>query len=517
MKYKRKTLLLILIATVVRFVIAYFTELGNDEVYYRMYAQYLQWNYFDHPPIVGWLIRLTTFNLHLDNACFIRLGAIGAAAVTTWMMYLCGKRLNNEFTGFLAALIYTSSLYGSIIAGTFILPDSPQMVCWAVGIYLLLGIVNGHQINNSKKRDLLIFGLVAGIGMLCKIHTVFLWLALLMYILLYNRQWLKQPVLYISPFISLLLFYPVLKWNIDNHFVTYLYHSERVVVTHSSIDFSSFLTFFSGQIFYYNPIIFFLIVASTVGTFKNKFSILPAQKNILLFSSIPLICIAIGISFFKNVLPHWTGPAYSGLILLTAYALSKATLKKIVSTIRTPKILVAAIIFQMVVIVSGIFLINFMPGTFGNKEKNNLGEGDFTLDMYGWRNLKTAFKKIVTAEEESGLIKKDAVIVCNKWFPASHIDYYVALPLHKDLIAIGDTSAIHQYVWINNERKKLKPGDDAYCIVPSNNFVDVNSQYGHYFEFIQLSTIIEQQRNGKPCRYFFIWRMKNYKATTWKY
>ena len=155
MNYRRNTLLLILIATVVRAVAACTTELGNDEVYYRLYAEHLQWNYFDHPPIVGWLIRFTTANLFFDSAFFIRLGAIIAAAITTWFIFLSGKRLNNEYSGFLAAVLYTCSIYGSVIAGTFILPDSPQMVCWSAGLYLLIKISRYNHINRTKKRDLI--------------------------------------------------------------------------------------------------------------------------------------------------------------------------------------------------------------------------------------------------------------------------------------------------------------------------------------------------------------------------
>ena len=60
---KHKILVLISITTLVRCLIAATIGLGNDEVYYVTYAQHLEWNYFDHPPMVALLIRLTTFNL----------------------------------------------------------------------------------------------------------------------------------------------------------------------------------------------------------------------------------------------------------------------------------------------------------------------------------------------------------------------------------------------------------------------------------------------------------------------
>jgi hypothetical protein len=164
------------------------------------------------------------------------------------------------------------------------------------------------------------------------------------------------------------------------------------------------------------------------------------------------------------------------------------------------------------IIVAGILLINYMPGTLGKKEKLLLGEGDFTLEMYGWRSLEKQFKKILEADIQSGTMKKDACVISNKWFPASHIDYYVAMPLQRELIAVGDTNDIHQYAWINRGRKKMKPGDDAWCIVPSNYYIDVKMQYATYFDTIRLSQIIEEKRNGNACRYFYIWQLKNFTA-----
>ena len=511
MNYKKKTLLLIIIATIVRCITAGSIELGNDEVYYRMYAQYLQWNYFDHPPVVGWLIRFTTANLYFSHEFFIRSGAIASAAITTWFIFLSGSKLNNAFDGYLAAMIYTATLYGSIIAGTFILPDSPQMVCWAGGIYLLIDITKYNRVNRKQKRNLLLFGLIAGIGMLCKIHTVFLWLGFLLYIVQHNRQWFKQPVLYLSGCISLLLFYPVIQWNIDNQFVTYLYHSNRVTIADGGIDIGSFLTFTGGQIFYTNPIIFFFILVSTVAAFKNNLPVSTSHKRLLLYCSLPLIIIATVISLFKNVLPHWTGPAYYGLILLTACYFSRRKLTTGFEKRFMPKILLAACGFQLLVIVAGVLLINFMPGSLGNKkEKNKFGEGDFTLDMYGWATCKNDFDILAKADLQTGVMKKDAAIISNKWFPAAHIDYYVAMPIQKDLIAMGDTNEIHQYAWINHERRKLKPGDDAYCIVPSNNYIDAAELYSGIFTTIMPPQIIEQKRNGKTCKYFYVWRMKGY-------
>jgi hypothetical protein len=384
------------------------------------------------------------------------------------------------------------------------------MVCWMAGLYLLIGITETNTISRIKKRKLFWFGIVAGIGMLCKIHTSFLWLGFLLYVLFYNRQWFKQPVLYIAGIITLLLFYPVIQWNIDNHFVTYLYHSSRVNVASGGLNFESFLTFAGGQVFYCNPVIFPFLIIATFAAFKNKLPVVTSQKRMLLLSSLPLIVIATLISFFKNVLPHWTGPAYSGLILLTAAYFSKQTSTTVWKNRLLPKPLAIANTLLAVIIVAGVLVINFFPGTLGKKDKTLLGEGDFTLDMYGWNNLQKSFSNILQKDEQSGAMKSDAVIISNKWFPAAHIDFYVAMPLKKDVLAIGDISDIHQYAWLNKKRKALLPGDDAYCIVPSENYFNVNETYGASFKTILAPEIIEQKRNGKTCSVVYVYRLKNY-------
>jgi len=61
--YRKKLLVFLAIVFPVKLFLAFWRELGNDEAYYWLYSQYLQWNYFDHPPMVAVWIRLFTANL----------------------------------------------------------------------------------------------------------------------------------------------------------------------------------------------------------------------------------------------------------------------------------------------------------------------------------------------------------------------------------------------------------------------------------------------------------------------
>jgi hypothetical protein len=131
--------------------------------------------------------------------------------------------------------------------------------------------------------------------------------------------------------------------------------------------------------------------------------------------------------------------------------------------------------------------------------------------MIGWRELENQFKEIQLKDIKTKSMKKGAVLLSNKWFPAAHLDYYVARPLHMELLCLGELTDIHQYAWINPTRKKLQRGDDAYCIIPSNYYYDVQANYSSHFDIKLAPQIIEQKRNGLSCRIFYVWRLKNYK------
>ena len=153
---KKAILVLIVISLVVRAFIAGMIELGNDEVYYWIYAVYPDWSHFDHPPMVGWMIQLFTLNLLFDQAFFLRLTSIIFGTLGTWLVYIIGTRLKNKRTGFYAALIYTASIYCFIISGTFILPDASQSLFWLLSLYLLIDGLTTVEITDKQRRNILL-------------------------------------------------------------------------------------------------------------------------------------------------------------------------------------------------------------------------------------------------------------------------------------------------------------------------------------------------------------------------
>ena len=510
MNYRKQVIGLIIIASLVRTIVAGSTELSNDEVYYWTYAQYLQWNYFDHPPVIALLIRLFTGNLLVQHEFFIRLGAIVCGAVNTWQLYLLGRRLRDDYTGWLSACLFTTSIYASILAGMMILPDAPQMVFWLCALLLLVDIFKDNGSRRNRNKRLLLLGMVAGLCIMSKVHGVFIWAGAFLYILLFNRALLKNPFLYLAVLLTGVIAMPIYWWNQDNDFITLNYHGNRVGFF-SSIQWDTFFRQLIGEFLYNNPVNVVLIVSALLAIRKAKLLNTISQQQLLLSVSLPLMAVVWFMSLFKDTLPHWTGPAYTSLIpLAAAYVARRLQSKQAIPII--PRVVKVALMLPALLLVLLIMGIHWLPVRMGSKEEQHLGAGDLLLDMSGWKQFGQNFNHLYKQDVITGKMSPDAFIMADYWFPAAHLDYYVAHPAGINFMAVGSYSNIHHYAWLNTYRPALLPGQDAYYIAVSNYFDPLPSSLANVFGQTDPPLVIDQSRQGVVVRHFFIYRLKNYKG-----
>ncbi|NOR87548.1 MAG: phospholipid carrier-dependent glycosyltransferase [Bacteroidales bacterium] len=390
-KYK-PLMWLILISTFIRILLAQFVELGNDEVYYFTYALFPDLSHFDHPPMVGWVIQLFSFNQFLHSQLLLRIAAIVFAAINTWLIFELGSKVKNERTGWYAALLYTASIYTSLIAGVFIMPDTPQLFFWILSLYLIVEILPDKDLAPSNKRRFLLLGVLIGLAMLSKYTSVFLWFGIFLYLIIYNRAWFKNIYLYAAGIISLLIFSPVLIWNYQHHFISFTFHEDRVNIAESGIRFDFIGTEILGEFLYQNPVVFVLVWIAVIYGIRHHHRFVEWQKfQLLLFQSLPMIAVFLFFSLFRKTLPHWTGPAYISLIIIAAAFLTRKA-----ETVQPfiPKIIRASLITIIVIVLLGIAQINF-----GLINLKNVIGNDLTLDMYGWRSLNKAFAPVKSKNE----------------------------------------------------------------------------------------------------------------------
>ena len=400
------------------------------------------------------------------------------------------------------------------------MPDTPLMLFWLLAIWMALRALTTSNLRFARNEairektalqsfdklraqgPLLLFGLFAGLAMLSKYSGVFLWVGMAFYILIFNRKQLKNPYLYLALLISAICCIPILYWNIDNNFISFRFHGERV--GGGTLNFSTFGTELAGEFFYNNPVNFILAIIAVIAAFKKRLNLEKSAQRLILCISLPLILVFLSFSLTRPTLPHWNAPGYILLILLSAAYLRDKHPEKL------PKSIIAALSVLVITLVVGMAEIKtgFIP-LDKHTEPEMLGRDDFTLDMYGWRQLGEKFADFREEKIAEGLMKEEDGIVANQWFPLANLDYYVARPLDMRVMGLGWPEFLHKYLWINDERGGFHLGENYWFLSDSRYMKDPKETYQWYFKEIELAGIIPIERNGKTVKDFFVYTCKD--------
>jgi len=492
-KYYRLALIVILISFAIRALMALLLEFGNDEVYYWLYAKYPAMSFFDHPVGLSAAIRLFTFDLYFDSEFAIRLASVLPATFNGFLIYYLLKWLKGSKAGFYGVVLYYSSIYTSVIAGVFIIPDGPLSTLWLLAILFAL-----RWEESQKALFLILAALFIGLATLTKYHALFLWIGIGLYIVFYQSKQLKKPSLYLSVGITLISLLPIIIWNSMNDWQSFAFHENRVGIT-NTIRFDYFFRELFGQFLYNNPILVVLIGLTLWKIRSLNFG--RNHKRMLLLLSLPAIFTFLLASVFKPTLPHWSAPGYYPLILLSAIFLSEQ------ANSYAKKWLVSLATLFLVVIVFGFSYIQIGFTTSSTKmDFQNLGKNDPSLDMYGWKKSEEIFKNFMDTTNY-----KTSKVVAKKWFNAAHADYYICQPNNLTLIALGSLNDIHEYRRINEIRGGIKEGEDAWFFAWSRHFTNPQIEFSDQFENIVPQGVFPIKRNGKTVQYFHIFYLENYK------
>jgi len=159
--------------------------LSADEAYYWLWSRYPDLGYFDHPPMIAWLIYAGTL-VAGNTVLGVRMAGILLSIPATWFVWRAAQlMLKNEDRAGLAALFFNASLMVSVemLAAT---PDMPSLVTSAGFVFFL-----AQAEAENDGRSWLGAGVAAGLGLLSKLSALFLGLGALLWLVLDRkaRRW----------------------------------------------------------------------------------------------------------------------------------------------------------------------------------------------------------------------------------------------------------------------------------------------------------------------------------------
>ncbi len=207
--------LLSLVACAVHFLTAGRYGYFRDELYYAACGQHLAWGYVDQAPLIAVIARFTRF-LFGDSLFALRFfPALSAGAKILLAAWIVRELNGGRFAQLLAGTaILICPIY--LTMDNFLSMNSFEPLFWTVCVAIAMRMATG-----SSPRLWLLFGLVAGVGLLNKHSMLFFGLAIVLGLIVSSgASCLRNRWLYLGGLIAFAIFLPNLLWEIQNHFPT---------------------------------------------------------------------------------------------------------------------------------------------------------------------------------------------------------------------------------------------------------------------------------------------------------
>ncbi len=326
-----KIWLLIICLTAFRLVFIGFAPVTEQEVYYWLYSQNLDYSYVDHPPMVGISIFLGTY-LFGDNGFGIKFMAVVWSLLTNTLLYITARRAASELSeleskdiAFTAVVLYNLALFVHLFA-IIQQPDSALLFFWLAVLYF----IQEFQITR-RSRNFIYAGVALGLGLLTK-YTVVAILPGIFIALLLNprtRRSLLTVYPYLAVIIAFILFSPVIYWNYQHEWISFdMQFSQRgqKATSPNSLHYRYLLQLIGTQLAMLSPLLFVLFIkcCSRLASQWRRYS----AVHLYFLSGAFLILGFTLISLTSKVKLHWLLPGYLGIILAIAFMFKEFLLSK---------------------------------------------------------------------------------------------------------------------------------------------------------------------------------------------
>ncbi len=315
----RQALALVLALTLVRLAVNAWADplpLSGDEAQYWIYGEHLAGGYYSKPPLLPWLMRLST-EAFGHSAWAMRLPSVLLHLGIALCLLGIGRRLFGMAVGVLAAVVYLTMpavTVSSMIAST----DPPMLLGWALATYALLRAL---EVPGRGLGWWALAGFAVGLGLLGK-YTMIAWVASAALVLALDPHWrrgVRGRGIAVAALAALLAFSPNLVWNALNGFPTIAHLSENAdlavgtgkPVLERAAELGEFL---ASQVGVFGPVAFALLLWLAVrpATWRDP------RLRLLLGLGLPLLIAIAAQAWLNRANANWAAPVYVGFALVVA-------------------------------------------------------------------------------------------------------------------------------------------------------------------------------------------------------
>ena len=294
-----------------------YLPIHGDEAYYWMWSHHIQAGYYDHPPMIAYIIYFSNFIS--QDEWGVRLVNIFSMSLASLYIYKLTKLISDEKTALTAILIFSSVIltHAGFIFAT---PDAPLTLFWTLGLYYTY-----KAFFEEKRMDFFLAGLFLGAMMLSKYSAILFVFVILIFALIKKRSLFLNANFYLAIFTSLLVIAPMLYWNYQHDWISFLFQIGHG--TTESFDIQPWLIFefVSSQFGVFSPVfaavLFYFLI-------KEKLYFKDDKLFLLALSTALPILFFLYKSFYMSMAPSYSAPAYIGGAVLLAIIIQRRELHK---------------------------------------------------------------------------------------------------------------------------------------------------------------------------------------------
>ena len=268
---------ILIILTLIKVCFAFFFPVNPDEAYYILWSKNLSLGYYDHPPMIAWLIKVVSY-IDIDILTVRSISILSSFASLFFVYYF--SQLINEESAFAITLIYAlSPLYLLYFPLT---NDGPLLLFSIISIYFYY-----RSLKNENHYSFILCGIFLGLAFLSKylVFPIFIGIFIFNFFIIKKNN-LKFIIFFsigFLPFLSQHIYY-----NYNNCWDTLNFHIFNRNEG-SGLSLQSLASFFVGMPLILTPWIIY-------GIYKYKPKDYKIQYRLLLTISLTIIVIYFFIS-----------------------------------------------------------------------------------------------------------------------------------------------------------------------------------------------------------------------------
>jgi hypothetical protein len=457
-----------------------------QDAYYYYYSEHLALSYFDHPPMVAYMLHFFSL-LFGKSVVAIKLTDFIVTLGTLLSFFHLSKFFLEKEQALKATFFFGSTLFVTILSINTT-PDVPLMLFWTLTL-----LVFCKAVFQQKEAYWALTGLLIGLSFDSKYTALFLLFGVFFFLILsskYRHLLLSRSMLWL-----LLSFVvgctPVLLWNAQNEWVSLLFQSSDRATTIMKLSFRPKYLFgnLGTQILILLPPLFIglLITLTKVGReIIEKWRLPDGKQLFLLAFSLPLLGFFFAVSFFYWVKLNWMMPGYIAAIILAGHYLGNRILN-----------------YQL-----GFALVLHFVALYQVINYPIILKSDDT--WYGWEELVTEVETLQAGHPDHFFFSNDG------YKTTAVLNFYLDKPVYAGNV-IGEPG--FQFEVINPQLNFLK-GQDAFYLDSDKRMKSPDSLdfippllIEHFDTVIQLAPILIEADNGEIQRKFWVFECRNYQGS----